>query len=76
MYAQIVNGSIATFDALPFRVSLTCGSTRTSLSELSAAQLAAIGVYPVVGTAPEHDASTHRPYKPMLTLYKKSYVKN
>ena len=68
MYAQIVNGSMTTFDVLPFRVSLADGTTRTSLSELSAAQLAEIGVYPVVGTAPEHDASTQRLVGPSLAL--------
>jgi len=68
MYAQIKNGSIATFDALPFRVSLADGSTRTSLSELSAAQLAEIGVYPVVGTAPEYDEWTQRLVGPSLVL--------
>lgn len=68
MYAQIKNGSIATFDALPFRVSLADGTTRTSLSELSASQLAEIGVYPVVGTAPECDASTQRLVGPTLAL--------
>ena len=68
MYAQIKNGSMTTFDVLPFRVSLADGSTRTSLSELSAAQLAEIGVYPVVGTAPEHDPSTQRLVGPSLAL--------
>ena len=68
MYAQIKNGSIATFDALPFRVSLADGTTRTSLSELTPAQLAEIGVYPVVGTAPEYDASTQRLVGPSLAL--------
>ena len=68
MYAQIVNGSMTTFDVLPFRVSLADGSTRTSLSELSASQLAEIGVYPVVGTAPEHDPSTQRLVGPSLVL--------
>lgn len=68
MYAQIKNGSITTFDSLPFRVTLADGTTRTSLSELSAAQLAAIGVYPVVGTAPEYDAGTQRLVGPTLAL--------
>ena len=68
MYAQILNGSITTFDMLPFRVSLADGTTRTSLSELSAAQLAAIGVYPVVGEPPEYDASTQRLVGPTLVL--------
>lgn len=68
MYAQIKNGSITAFDALPFRVTLADGTTRTSLSELSAAQLAEIGVYPVVGTAPEYDASTQRLVGPTLAL--------
>lgn len=68
MYAQILNGSMTTFDALPFRVTLADGSTRTSLSELSAAQLAEIGVYPVVGTAPEYDPSTQRLVGPTLAL--------
>ena len=68
MYAQIKNGSMLTFDALPFRVTLADGSTRTSLSELSASQLAEIGVYPVVGTAPEYDASTQRLVGPSLAL--------
>ena len=68
MYAQIKNGSITTFDSLPFRVTLADGTTRTSLSELSAAQLAEIGVYPVVGTAPEYDASTQRLVGPTLAL--------
>ena len=68
MYAQIVNGSITVFDTLPFRVTLADGSTRTSLSELSASQLAEIGVYPVVGTAPEYDASTQRLVGPSLAL--------
>ena len=68
MYAQILNGSMTTFDALPFRVTLADGTTRTSLSELSETQLAEIGVYPVVGTAPEHDASTQRLVGPTLTL--------
>lgn len=68
MYAQIKNGSITTFDSLPFRVTLADGTTRTSLAELSAAQLAEIGVYPVVGTAPEHDPSTQRLVGPSLAL--------
>ena len=68
MYAQIVNGSITTFDTLPFRISLADGTTRTSLSELSASQLAEIGVYPVVGTAPEYDPSTQRLVGPSLAL--------
>lgn len=68
MYAQIKNGSITTFDMLPFRVSLADGTTRTSLSELSASQLAEIGVYPVVGVAPEHDPSTQRLVGPSLAL--------
>lgn len=68
MYAQIKNGSITTFDSLPFRVTLADGTTRTSLSELSAAQLAEIGVYPVVGTPPEHDPNTQRLVGPTLAL--------
>ena len=68
MYAQIKGSEYITFDTLPFRVTLADGSTRTSLSELSASQLAEIGVYPVVGTAPEHDASTQRLVGPPLTL--------
>ena len=68
MYAQIVNGSIATFDALPFRVSLADGTTRTSLAELSASQLAEIGVCPVVGEPQEHDPSTQRLVGPTLAL--------
>jgi len=68
MYAQIKNGSITIFNSLPFRVTLDDGSTRTSLSELSAAQLAEIGVYPVVGTAPEYDAGTQRLVGPTLAL--------
>ena len=68
MYAQIKNGSITTFDSLPFRVTLADGTTRTSLSELSAAQLAEIGVYPVVETAPEYDAGTQRLVGPTLAL--------
>ena len=59
---------MTTFDVLPFRVSLADGSTRTSLSELSASQLAEIGVYPVVGTAPEYDPSTQRLVGPSLAL--------
>lgn len=68
MYAQIKNGSITIFNSLPFRVTLADGTTRTSLSELSAAQLAEIGVYPVVGTAPEYDAGTQRLVGPTLAL--------
>ena len=68
MHAQIKNGSMTTFDVLPFRVSLADGTTRTSLSELSAAQLAEIGVYPVVGTQPGHDPSTQRLVGPTLVL--------
>ena len=68
MYAQIKNVSITTFDALPFRVTLADGTTRTSLSELSASQLAEIGVYPVVGMPPEYDQHTQRLVGPMLTL--------
>ena len=68
MYAQIKNGSIATFDTLPFRITLSDGSTRTSLSELSAAQLAGIGVYPVVGNQPEYDPYTQRLVGPSLVL--------
>lgn len=68
MHAQIKNGSMTTFDSLPFRVSLADGTTRTSLSELSAAQLAEIGVYPVVGNQPEHDPSTQRLVGPSLAL--------
>ena len=66
MYAQIKNGSITTFDTLPFRISLADGTTRTSLSELSASQLAEIGVYPVEGTPPEYDPSTQRLVGPTL----------
>lgn len=68
MYVQTKNGSMTTFDVLPFRVSLADGSTRTSLSELSASQLAEIGVYPVVGNQPEHDPSTQRLVGPTLAL--------
>lgn len=68
MYAQIMNGAIMAFDSLPFRVTLADGSTRTSLSELSAAQLAAIDVYPVVGEPPGYDASTQRLTGPALAL--------
>ena len=68
MYAQVVNGSMTTFDVLPFRVTLADGSTRTSLSELTPAQLAVIGVYPVEGTPPEYDPSTQRLVGPTLAL--------
>ena len=68
MYVQTKDDAMTTFDVLPFRVSLTDGTTRTSLSELSAAQLAEIGVYPVVGIAPEYDASTQRLVGPTLVL--------
>lgn len=68
MYAQIKGSEYITFDSLPFRVTLADGTTRTSLSELSAAQLAEIGVYPVVGTAPEYDAGTQRLVGPTLAL--------
>jgi len=68
MYAQIKGSEYTSFDSLPFRVTLDDGSTRTSLSELSAAQLAEIGVYPVVGTAPEYDAGTQRLVGPTLAL--------
>ena len=68
MYAQIKNVSITTFDSLPFRVTLADGTTRTSLSELSSAQLAEIGVYPVVGMPPEYDQHTQRIVGPTLTL--------
>ena len=66
MYVQTKDDAMTTFDVLPFRVSLADGSTRTSLSELSAAQLAEIGVYPVVGNQPEHDPSTQRLVGPSL----------
>ena len=68
MYCQIKNGTITPFNALPFRVTLADGTTRTSLSELSASQLAAIGVYPVVGNQPEHDPNTQRLVGPTLAL--------
>lgn len=68
MYAQIKDGSITTFGSLPFRITLTDGTTRTSLSELTMEQLAAIGVYPVVGTPPEHDPNTQRLVGPTLAL--------
>ena len=68
MYCQIRNDEKLLFDSLPFRVTLADGTTRTSLSELSAAQLAEIGVYPVVGEAPEYDASTQRLVGPTLAL--------
>jgi len=68
MYCQIRNDEKLLFDSLPFRVTLADGTTRTSLSELSAAQLAEIGVYPVVGTAPEYDAGTQRLVGPTLAL--------
>ena len=68
MYVQTKDDAMTTFDVLPFRVSLADGSTRTSLSELSASQLAEIGVYPVVGTAPEHDPNTQRLVGPSLVL--------
>lgn len=68
MYCQIKDLEYILFDSLPFRITLADGSTRTSLSELSAAQLAEIGVYPVVGVAPEYDASTQRLVGPTLAL--------
>ena len=68
MYCQIRNDEKLLFDSLPFRITLADGTTRTSLSELSAAQLAEIGVYPVVGDAPEYDASTQRLVGPTLAL--------
>ena len=68
MYVQTKDDAMTTFDVLPFRVSLADGTTRTSLSELSASQLAAIGVYPVVGNQPEHDPSTQRLVGPSLVL--------
>ena len=68
MYCQIRNDEKLLFDSLPFRVTLADGTTRTSLSELSAAQLAEIGVYPVVGNQPEHDPSTQRLVGPTLVL--------
>lgn len=68
MYCQIKIESMILFDTLPFRVTLADGTTRTSLSELSAAQLAEIGVYPVVGMPPEYDAGTQRLVGPSLAL--------
>ena len=68
MYVQTKDDAMTTFDTLPFRVTLADGTTRTSLSELSAAQLAEIGVYPVVGNQPEHDPSTQRLVGPTLVL--------
>ena len=68
MYCQIKGIEYIAFDSLPFRITLADGTTRTSLSELSAAQLVEIGVYPVVGEPPEYDASTHRLVGPALTL--------
>lgn len=75
MYCQIRNEEKLLFGCLPFRITLVDGTTRTSLSELSASQLAEIGVYPVVGIAPEHDPSTQRIVGPTLTLYKKLHKK-
>ncbi len=68
MYCQIKGSEYILFDSLPFRVALADGTTRTSLSELSASQLAGIGVYPVVGTEPEYDAGTQRLVGPSLAL--------
>ena len=68
MYVQTKDDAMTTFDALPFRVTLADGTTRTSLAELTPAQLAGIGVYPVVGIAPEYDASTQRLVGPTLVL--------
>ena len=68
MYCQIKGSEYVMFGTLPFRVALADGTTRTSLSELSSAQLAEIGVYPVVGVAPEHDPSTQRLVGPTLVL--------
>ena len=68
MYCQIRNDEKLLFDSLPFRVTLADGTTRTFLSELSSAQLAEIGVYPVVGVAPEYDAGTQRLVGPTLAL--------
>ena len=55
MYSQIKDKIIGKPMDLPFRVTLSDGSTRTSLSELNEKQLAGIGIYPCMEVRPEYD---------------------
>jgi hypothetical protein len=68
MYCQIRGAEKLLFDALPERIMLLDGFTRTGLADLSPEELAGIGVYPVVGEPPEFDPDTQQIQGPTLEL--------
>lgn len=68
MYCQIRGGEKILFDALPARIVLADGFTRTGLADLSPEELAGIGVYSVLGERPEFDPYTQQIQGPTLEL--------
>jgi hypothetical protein len=57
MYAYSDNGTLRLMASLPSRLRLADGSTRTSLDELTAEQLAKIGIYPAKEDKPVIDTA-------------------
>ena len=68
MYAINDNGTLRLMEALPFRLTLPEGFTRTSLNELSTAQLAELGIYPATEVKPKYDPATQFLGDPVLKL--------
>jgi hypothetical protein len=68
MYAISENGNLRRMEALPSRLRLPDGSTRTSLNELTDTQLAALSIYPATEVRPECDSATQYLGDPVLKL--------
>ena len=70
MYALNDNGTLRLMAALPVRLRLPDGLTRTNLNELTPEQLAWIGIYPATEVKPEYATATQYLGEPTLKLSK------
>jgi hypothetical protein len=66
MYAYNDNSTLRLMGSLPVRLRLPDGLTRTNLDELTAEQLAKIGIYPATEVRPEYDPATQYLGEPKL----------
>jgi hypothetical protein len=70
MYAYNDNGTLRMMASLPSRLRLPDGLTRTSLDELTTAQLTELSIYPATEVKPEYDPAMQVLGEPVLKLSK------
>ena len=61
MYIQFINQNYLEFETMPVKIRLADGMTRTSLDELSTAELNALGVYEYTDETPAYDPAVKLP---------------